>query len=430
VKLNTLSFGLISLAYAANAAAQAAPPPAPAPAAPPPAAVPAPAAPPPAAAPAPAAPPPAAAPAPAAPPPAAAPAPAPELSPVAPAPVVVAPVVAPPAEPPPPPKTLEVGSGGGFWQPGGLLQFWILASHQDMRGEDGELVADEDTFTARVRRAEFRVKGDILPKQVQFQIMIDAARVLDPASSGGSVPAALSVLQDFFITFPTDFVDISLGQFKVPVSYEGYNSSSKILFPERAPVSRRFGDRRDIGIRLEKKIGEYFMYSAGVFNGAGQNKLDNDTEKDLALRLEVYPFEGITVAGVGYATVGKRERSSRDRVEADIRYDAHNLYVLGEYIHSWDTTGGGPAVEGHGGYVEAAYTFFKHLQPMVRVGDLEPNMDATGDHFWHFEGGVNWLFHKNEAKIGLAVAHYSPSNEAPPANPKKTEGIIWSQVAF
>jgi hypothetical protein len=106
------------------------------------------------------------------------------------------------------------------------------------------------------------------------------------------------------------------------------------------------------------------------------------------------------------------------------------VYVIGEYIHAWDTNGGGPAVQGHGGYLAAAYTFFDHLQPAVRVGDLEPDMDKTGDHFWHFEGGLNWLFQKNEAKVGLAVAHYSPNHPTPPSNPKKTEAIVWAQAAF
>jgi hypothetical protein len=195
-------------------------------------------------------------------------------------------------------------------------------------------------------------------------------------------------------------------------------------------VSRRFGDRRDIGVRLEKKLGEYFGYSAGIFNGSGQNKLDDDTEKDVALRLEAYPFEGVTVAGVGYATVGKRKKSSRDRLEADLRYDAHSIYVLAEYIHSWDTTGGAKAVKGHGGYVAAAYTFFNHLQPMLRVGDLEPNTEVSGDHYWHYEAGLNWLFQKYEAKIGLAFAYYDPTNPTPPRNPKRTEGILAVQAAF
>lgn len=377
-----------------------------------------------------------------------APAPAPAPVVLTPGPVVVVPPVPEaPEEKPKAPKALEVGSGGGDWKPGGLLQLWLYGSHQDMTPEGGTApVADEDTLTFRLRRAEIRVKGDIVPKRVAFSIMIDPARALEMSNrtvsvsggGGGSVSVAqpaggngpLTILQDIAITFPTDYVDISIGQFKIPLSYEGYNSSSRILFPERAPVARGLGDRRDIGLKFEKKIGEYFGYYAGIFNGAGQNTLDGDTEKDAALRLELYPYEGITVAGVGYTTVGKRKKSSRDRVEADLRYEAHNISFLAEYIHAWTTTRNGPAVEAGGIYAQAAYTFFDHLQPMVRVGSYEPNMDAPNDHFRHYDFGVNWLFQKHEAKLGLSVSVYAPTDENPPSNPKRTEGILAAQASF
>jgi phosphate-selective porin O/P len=404
-----------------------------------------------AAQPAPAAPAPAA-PAPAAPAPAA-PAPAPVVTAtvapppvVAPAPVLPpAPLPAPEAAPPPPPapKSLEVGSAKGSWTPSALLQFWGYASTQDMTPKGATVpVADETTVGFRIRRAELRVKGDILPKVILFNVMIDPARALEltnkklavSGGGGGSVTAAqppsdgspLTILQDYFITFASDYADVSVGQFKIPVSMEGYNGSSKILFPERAPIARKYGDKRDIGIKVEKKLWDHFGYVAEFINGAGQNKLDDDTEKDGALRLEGY-VEGLTVAGVGYTTIGKRDKSSRDRLEADIKYDAHNIYVVGEYIHGWDTTNGAKAVEGQGWYVEGAYTLFDHLQPMFRVGEIEPAMHKNGDYFWHIEGGANYLIQKWEAKVGLAIAHYSPSNES---NPKKTEGILAVQAGF
>jgi hypothetical protein len=80
--------------------------------------------------------------------------------------------------------------------------------------------------------------------------------------------------------------------------------------------------------------------------------------------------------------------------------------------------------------VQAAYTFFNRLQPMVRFGEVEPNMDAAGDHFRHYEGGLNWLFQKHEAKVGLAVAYYDPTNPSPPTNPKRLEGILAVQAGF
>ena len=414
----------------------------PAPAAPPPAA-------PPAAAPAPAAPPPAASPAaptaPAATPqPAAAPAaqaaapPAPAADPGAPAPAAAAPATptetaapAAPAEPLPPAKLAVGKDGGGVFQPSALLQFWLFAADED----------EDQRLTFRIRRAELRIKGEIVPKTIGYQVQIDPARALElteteiavDGGGGGSTTVLqppnegpVTILQDFFITFMTDYADISVGQFKIPVSYEGYNSSSKILFPERARVSRTYGDRRDLGLRVEKKIGDYFGYSAGLFNGNGQNRPDDDSSKDGALRLEAYPIEGLTIAGVGYTTIGKRTLSGRDRLELDARYDANDIYVLAEYIHAWDAENEDPAVEGHGAYLAAAYTLFGHLQPMARIGFIEEDLDTDGDRIRHYEIGASWLFQKNEAKLSLALGHFVPA----PSLPTRTEGTLAAQVSF
>src|SRR5690606_23829189 len=103
-----------------------------------------------------------------------------------------------------------------------------------------------------------------------------------------------SPLQDGGISFLSEYADVTGGQFKIPISWEGYNSSSQIVFPERALVSRYFGDRRDLAIKVEKQLNDYFYYHAGVYNGAGVNRCsDDDDQKDAALRLEAYPIEGV-----------------------------------------------------------------------------------------------------------------------------------------
>jgi hypothetical protein len=431
VKSLVATFALGSLTFVVSSPAFAQTPP---PAAPPPAGPPAVAAPPPAA------------------PPPAAPPPAAEPPPAAPTPIVVAPAAPPEgaeAEPPPPPKKLEVGSAEGFWQPSALLQFWLYGAQEEMTPAGGPEEDDKKTINFRLRRAELKVKGEILPKTIGYQFMIDPARALEvsnrevPVEDGeGSVtvaqpptdasgnPNALTILQDFFITFQSDYVDFSVGQFKIPLSMEGYASSSKILFPERAPAARRWGDRRDIGLRFEKKLGDYFGYSAGLFNGTGQNKPDDDRDKDGALRLEVYPIEGLTLAGVGYTTIGTRDDSFRDRLEGDIKYDANDFYVIGEYFLAWDSRNQAKATQGHGSYIEAAYTLFGKLQPMVRFGEVEPNKEKKGDYYRHYDFGVNYLIQKAEAKVGLAVSYYDPENPTPPTNTKKLEGTLAAQVSF
>jgi hypothetical protein len=333
-------------------------------------------------------------------------------------------------------KELAVGKEGeGSFQPSVLMQSWLLASRQSVRGP-----ADDKTVTLRVRRAELKAKGEIVPKVIGYQVMVDGARALEPSTvsvtvadgSTVNVPQSngpLTLLGDASISFFTDYADVSVGQFKMPLSYEGFNSSSKILFPERAPVARFYGDKRDIGVKVEKKLG-YIGYAAGVFNGSGQNKLDSDRAKDLVLRLEGYPIEGLTIAAVGAVTAGTRDETTRDRVEFDVRYEGFGFTVLAEHLQGWDRKDDQKAVRGHGTYLACAYTLFDTIQPMVRVGELEPNRDKWGDHYRHYEAGVAWLLRKNEAKVTLAVSGFDPTHTDHEMNLAKTEGILAAQASF
>src|SRR5262249_21241137 len=152
-----------------------------------------------------------------------------------------------------------------------------------------------------------------------------------------------SVLQDFEISFLSRWADVTIGQFKIPVSWEGYNSSAKLLTPERAVVSNTYGDKRDLGLKItkfEKKWGYY----VGLFNGAGKNALDSNYQKDIAIRAEAYPMPGMTIAGVTYDSIsGRKLAGTKDRWEADFRYETGPYLVQSEYIRARDVGAGGAA---------------------------------------------------------------------------------------
>jgi hypothetical protein len=294
-----------------------------------------------------------------------------------------------------------------------------------------------------------KIKGDISPGFVSYQLMFDPAKLLFSSStvpvvgSDATTPGSVTVLQpgadrgilqDLYITFQSEFADVSIGQFKMPVSLEGYGSASKLLFPERALVARQYGDKRDLGVRAEKKFGDSFYYLAGVYNGSGLNHLDDDNEKDITLRLEAYPVPGLTIGAVGYATVGKRDEVVRDRLEGDLRYDANDIFVLGEYIHAWDgpkaiqgTNTEPSRAEGHGVYGALGYTFVKRIQPIVRVGMLDPNLDVDDNRMTHYEFGMNYYLRQQEARVSLAASAFDPQAEGAHT---RWEGILAVQASF
>ncbi len=334
-----------------------------------------------------------------------------------------------------PPKNLAVGSEGLF-RPGLLLQTWFILDHVGRS-------ADPTQSTFRLRRAELHFKGDILPNQVKYEVMIDVAKVLEfqnatlTDSNGDTVtvsqPAsAVSALQDFNITYTTTYADVSAGQFKIPVSWEGYNSSSKLLFLERAVVARTFGDKRDIGLSVSKKFPKW-SYTAGLFNGAGLNHRDNNDGKDVALRLEVYPVPGLTVAGVTYDQIGDRDQAgTKDRWEGDVRYESGPILLQSEFIRGRDGQGMGMSVNSQGFYVAAAYKLALttgELQPALRVGYFDPNADgdapATNDELWEMGAAANYYLKGREARMSFSYTRFQ-YDQADPVD----EVIVGAQVAY
>jgi len=372
----------------------------------------------------------------------------------APAPTTAAPE--PPAKPASKdaPSELTVAKSG-FFQPSANLQVWAFASHLKNDATPGESWSS----TLRIRRAELKIKGEIVKKTFGYTVMFDPSRLLDysnktipvtgemPApSTAGSVSVAqpvtggaTSILQDVALTYMNDYADVSVGQFKVPVSLEGAGSASKLLFPERALVARKFGDRRDIGVKAEKKF-DHFGYTLGLYNGEGQNKLETNDQKDLALRLELYPIKELTLAVVGYSALFERsEVGTKDRVEGDVKLEKSGVLLQAEYIRGWDVTGT-PAkhkrIQGQGFYALAAYTFFDKLQPLVRIGSLDPEIGKdehgakavdSNDETTTYELGANYYFKSHDAKLQFAAGYFDPEQRS---QHPRFDLTLCAQIAF
>jgi hypothetical protein len=339
----------------------------------------------------------------------------------------------PPAPLPDPPEQEEkglldrlgVGKANGFFQPSFTLQVWYFVNHTE--AEDGEEGVPADS-TFRLRRMEVRAKGEIVPKLVSYFVNFDVAKTTPFAAAtvpvtGGPEGATVSVqqpgadrspLQDMWITLITEYADISLGQGKIPVSMEGLYSASKLLLPERSRVSRFFGDRRDVGLQISKKIGDYFYYQAGLYNGNGQNTTDNDREKDGGLRLELYPIKPLAIGLVGYTTIGERDGNVRDRLEADLRWDDGKLYVQGEFHNGWDGAPNpitGDRRQSRGLHGEAGYIFADHYQPVARIGFLDQDVDQetvpATSKLNFFEVGFNYMLSGYDARLGGGFSYFS-----------------------
>lgn len=379
-----------------------------------------------------------------------------------PPPPAAAPTPAPPAPPPDAPRKLAVGkdSPGAGFALGLTMQGWFVLDESTVSA--GGMDTNLAVSTFRVRRVEITGSGDLVPGFARYRFMFDPARVRDTVTSqtvagptGGTVtvrtPAGVvSTLQDMYITFQSAFADVSIGQFKNTVSWEGYASSARLIMPDRQFMANLLGGQRDIGIRIDKAF-KSAMYSFNFFNGAGQNTLDTNNQKDVSFRLEIYPIPGLTLAGSTYDSIGYRTRAgTKDRWEGDLRYESGPLLFQSEFIHARDVfANDGPAVDGQGFYGAFAYRLGEVgagnwkgvIQPVVRVGYYDPNTSANldptmvaasnfggNDERIDIEAGVNYYLRAYELKLQLGYDRQQFDNSD--AKPAVNEVIAAAQVSF
>jgi len=402
----------------------------------------------------------------------AAPAPAPEQVPAA----ATAPEAAKPASPGPitietspdalPQVKVLIGGVDATFRPSVLAQFWFFFDQSaptyaaTTTGPasiclTSDCVANSTTF--RIRRAELGFNGGAWGDRVQYKITIDPGRALELQNTtltvagspsketvsakqptavpvgASSVPTSLTILNDWALTYSFEPVEITVGQMRIPVSWEGSGASGKLLFPERSQAAaRQFGDRRDIGLRVGKAF-KYFSYGVYLFNGGGQNNLDTNNQKDFALRLEAYPIEGMMIGFVDYNSVGQRNLSgSKDRVEVDFRYETRplgpvTLLLQSEYIRGWDRIDANVCVDNPDGgmcrswlpsagfYVPGAMTLYDRVQLALRYGRMDPNLgtDSSGDADYKYreaniyEVGLNGFILKRQVMLQASYSVFA-----------------------
>ena len=367
------------------------------------------------------------------------------------------------------PKRLSVGKETpGSWLTLGLnMQGWFQYQLSKRLGTGGAEDVTTSTSTFRMRRVEITGSGAIIPKFVTWRFMFDPMRVRDipttanaaNATTGGAAVVVrsyntITMLQDAYMTLQGEFMDVTIGQFKAPISWDAYGSSAKIILPDRQFVALTVGGQRDIGVRVEKAF-DKFSYVFGIVNGSGQNNIDTNNQKDVEGRVEVYPVPGMTIAGAFYDSVGYRTKvGTKDRWEGDFRYETGPFLIQSEFIYNRDMLAdNGTLLKSFGGYAALAYklkglgsgNWKGDLQPVVRVGYFDPNADvnvdpaATGadvkpfftgvnDERFDYEFGLNYYLRGNEMKIQAAYDRQQFDNSA--SKPAVNEVIVATQVWF
>jgi hypothetical protein len=326
-------------------------------------------------------------------------------------------------------------------QVGALLQGWFDTKWNSQIPEN---TSRNSQSSFRMRRAELKVSGNILGDTASFMVSFDPAAtykydtksytVTDSKGVSQTIttstpPGNTAALKVFWVSLKSPYVDAAIGQFKYPMSYEGQSSSSELLFPERAYSSRYFGDTYDMGFRLEKKL-DWFKYQVFLLNGSGQNQLDKNIQKDLAIRAELTPISGLTLGAAGLTSLGRRteQATTKDTGELFGRLDKAGFLVQGELL--WGEVGrtasGIERTKAAGRYGLLGYTIAGKLQPVVRFGYLNTDKTVTvgnassyalyapfgvaSDEVRSYEVGLNYYFQGNSLKLQAAYGYFDFDN--------------------
>lgn len=255
----------------------------------------------------------------------------------------------------------------------GLFQAWYL---------DGDGVSPR---SFRLRRAMIKATGH-LSESAHWTLSVDPAKALKMRNSYAVVGNTRTVsetspnqaslmLQDAYLSLQMDRVRVDVGQFRIPLGYEGsVMSSSRLQTIERSLFASagKMTQVRDMGAAARVDLPAGVGVTVGVFNGLGedQNKTDTDAAKAVVGRFSYRPVDWLGL-GVSGAWGGERGSAvARRRLGAEVVLEKGPVTARGELFRAMD----GP-VQRMGYYGLAAYRVGR-WEGVVRYDAWRPDLDA------------------------------------------------------
>ncbi len=232
-----------------------------------------------------------------------------------------------------------------------------------------------------VKRARLSLAGGIAPK-LDYKIQFEFCKPR---------------LVDAYVQYrPLPQLGFRAGQFKIPFSIEnteyGVFAFEFIDYPLALRRLMGFDDicglaasGRDIGAAccggFFKRDGySVLRYDIAVLNGQGINTKDANKSKDLAARLIVMPWAGVSVSGSYYRGEYGAAHVLRERYSVGACYDRGSVVVRGEWIGGItgmaDT---GCNMQSGGWYAMAGWRAPRNLMFTVRFDSFAPDCERRAD---------------------------------------------------
>jgi hypothetical protein len=300
---------------------------------------------------------------------------------------------------------------------------------------------DENEFIVKMSRVG--VKGNV-NEYAGYRLFVDFSRLGSLSTETDEIDSQ-TVVTDTKATFsnflldahvdikPSKGLTLSLGQFKIPFSTDNLRSAAEIDFVNRPLIYKNITPGlRDIGFmgKYATKGDVPIELTAGLFNGSGQNKSENNKTTDLSLRGVVKPIKGLGLSANYYN--GKNSGSDISIYDFGADFKIGKIFFCSEFGQR-ETTTGNSEISANGFFVYALYeistnkTFISHVIPGVRFDLVDPNTSLDDDEISRITAGLTLQFLKAkfaQLRINYELYDYKDGR----SNPDKL--IIELQTKF
>ena len=250
----------------------------------------------------------------------------------------------------------------------GLLQGWYLSGTGTFN----------DQF--KLRRTELKLTGVVSPA-VKWTVMVDPAKaltIINTTSRRRDDNIVTGIVQDVILTLSLNkHLNLNAGQFKVPLSLEGLESSAGLDTERALFISDRvrggaYGDIRNIGVMAFGPVTRRLDYQVGIFDGSGDTPDDgtNYDQKAIAARVTYRPraVPGLQIGTSRVRGTATTLAARRNRLGAEALYVNGPVTLKSEYMVGQD----GP-LERKGRYVHFAYKLTPKWEGTLRYDTFDPD---------------------------------------------------------
>ena len=296
--------------------------------------------------------------------------------------------------------------------------------------------------TFLVKMARVSIKGNV-NEYAGYRFQVDVAG-LGKLSTTTATVSGTKVLTSASATFaeilldaeafvnPAENFSVSMGQFKVPFSTDNLRGGADIDFVNRPLLTNVAPGLRDVGVMgtYAVKEGVPMEFRAGLFNGAGQNKAENDKSTNYSLRAAVTPLTGFSLTANYYG--GKSSGADLGIYDFGVDYKYGKAFFSGEFGQR-NTKTTTADVNSSSYFVYATYQIdfpeglVSALIPAIRYENYDPNGDLSDNEVGRVTVGAALHFAKikyAQFRINYELYDYKDGRE----NPNKL--IIELQTRF